>query len=424
MSGYYPPWSKNDLNFLRKNYKEMTAREISKKLNKSVHAVKHMRRKFDLKKGPRYRWPTEKVTKKYNSIIKNSKKTPTYVYLETNYPGLLTAIHRDYGNYNNFLMSMGIRPNFVPNIWNRKKCISRFKDIMKERDYIDPPPIKELDKIHPGILKAIYNHWGSYKTMLKQVGLHPNFEKKWNRNKCDIEFKEMRKKTKDTPTADMIRELRPDLLAAIIKYYGKYNTFLTMKGLKHNQQSWTKKRCISEFQKLMEKEKRTNQFFLDELYEKNSKLVGAIYRHFNSYNDFVIKLGFKPNCGFNEDKWIFWEKFVVDACKEIYNDYDVNIKNVLPNRKLPDITIQKNGNILKIVDAKTDVLCKSIKNDIENYKPFCEVLEFWCLAGKRRNPSKNIKFLTADQIKDLLERNKSYKLLKELSKFEDGSYVK
>lgn len=236
MVGWSPPWSKSEIDFLRKNYKKLTAREISKKLNKSIEAVKNMRRKLNLRKGPRYRWPRKRVINEFRAIRKGLKRTPTYLFLESNYPGLLTAIHRDYGNYNNFLSALRIRPNLVQNRWNKDRCIEEFQKIVKEFNFDGTPPIKKLNAITPGILRAIYKHWGSYKDMLKQLDLHPNFELKWSKNKCVQEFQKILKQDGAVPTIDMLRAVRYDLFGAICRYYGCYGTFLNELNLEPNQE--------------------------------------------------------------------------------------------------------------------------------------------------------------------------------------------
>lgn len=58
---------------------------------------------------------------------------------------------------------------------------------------------------------------------------------------------------------------------------------------------------------------------------------------------------------------------------------------------------------LVIVDAKTDAFAKGVKDDINNYLPYSDRMEFWCLflSSQRKIlkiENKEIKFVSPTQL--------------------------
>ncbi|MCK4634768.1 MAG: hypothetical protein KAT37_02755 [Candidatus Aenigmarchaeota archaeon] len=406
-------WTNEEIDFLKKNYKNMTAKEIANKLNRSLYSVKHIRIKLRLKKGPCYRWPKEKVIEVFNNIVKGWKRIPTYDELRNNgYSGMLDAIERNWKTYNNFLISLGFEPNIKT--WSKSKCLEEFEKIMKNLECDKAPTLKELNDISPGLRRAIQRRWKSYAEMLQYFNLKPNFERKWDKNKCILEFKKVLKSYDEIPTVEVLKEENADLVAAIYKYYRSYNQLLLDLNLQVKQESWDKEKCITRFKNIMSNRKTVPIF--DELYIIDSKLLGAIYRYFGSYNIFLQHLGYEANYGYLDGKWIEWENFVIECCKNIYGKH-TKIKKCLKNRKIPDIVIEYDGTITKIIDAKLSIFCRSIDEDIKNYLPYCKKLEFWCLKGNKKSQKCNVKYINIDDIKNLIIKSGKSELIYKLDKW-------
>ena len=94
-------------------------------------------------------------------------------------------------------------------------------------------------------------------------------------------------------------------------------------------------------------------------------------------------------------KWNGWEKKCEKIGENIYGS-SFKIKPRLPNGKIPDFQSTTEN---LIIDAKTHCWIPEIEEDIQNYLPFCDRLEFWCLEGKREiiiQDGKEIVFINAD----------------------------
>jgi hypothetical protein len=97
-----------------------------------------------------------------------------------------------------------------------------------------------------------------------------------------------------------------------------------------------------------------------------------------------------------------WEEWCEKAISLLYpRTYQIQPNTRLPNGKFPDFNYQNNKGSFVIVDAKITVLTESIEKDIENYLPYCDRLEFWCLF-KQRDPifldDKQVYFISPKKI--------------------------
>jgi hypothetical protein len=153
-------WTKEELKFLIKNYKYLTAREIYKKLGRSIYSIKDQRKKLNLKKGPRYRWYSkEKIINRFKELYKRLGKTPTYQECEKFDGGMMNAINVQYKRYSNFLNELNLKTKF--NKWDREKCIKKFKEFIEKYSY--------LPTNHEPLYKAIIRRWGTYHNFLKEI---------------------------------------------------------------------------------------------------------------------------------------------------------------------------------------------------------------------------------------------------------------
>lgn len=401
-------WTESELVFLKNNYPIMSASKIALELNRSLDSVKHRCRKLNLRKERICKWTKKNIINTFSELKKQLGRTPRYEDVRKDYSGMLDAIHRIWGKYNDFLKSLNLSLN--QKRWGKKECIAEFEQIKSNLGKV--PTIEDLQCCF-GLFKAIIKRWKTYNNFLKELGYEPNFELKWSKERCIKEFSQLLPKSMIVPTAGELREKRPDLLAAIFLHCKSYRAFLIGQNLSPYQESWSKAKCISIFRDMMSS--RLKPPSIDELAKINSKLLGAIYRHFNSYNLFLQQNGYEVNYGFYDEKWEKWENFVIKVCKELYPELEV--KPRLGNNKCPDIVVQDKGKV-KIIDAKLNVFCKSIGKNIINYKPFCDSLEFWCFYGKRKNPTRGIIIKNRKEIKNLLQKYAKNNLANKLDEFE------
>ncbi|MFH1396036.1 MAG: hypothetical protein ABIG93_01435 [archaeon] len=398
-------WSKEEINFLVDKYSQLTANNIAKTLGRTKESIKNQSRKLNLKKEKISKWKKETIIKTFYKIKLDLCRTPRYNDLKKNHSGMLDAISREWQTYNNFLSNLNIKQNIKR--WTKRDCINRFNEIK-----IDKVPTQKDLNVCTGLHKAIRRKWGTYSNFLNEQGLKPNFEIKWNKKSCKNEFLKITSTINKVPTSEELRKINYGLLGGILLNYGKYNKFLKELNLPLNTLNWGPEKCVNKFNEFMRG--RHEPPTIRELSYKNPRLLAAIYRHFDGYNSFLKKLGHEPHYGYNDERWEEWENLVIETCKRLYKN--VLIKPTLNNRKIPDIVVLKDNSLIidKIIDAKLNAFCKSIDQDIKNYKPHCNKLEFWCMFKHRNLETKNTKILNQHQIKRLLKRKNQTDLCNKL----------
>ena len=219
-------WTKNEINFLIKNYKEMTARELSKKLGRSVYSVKDQRRILNLRKGPSYRWDSrEKIINRFKELYDKVNRTPTYEECRNYDAGMLNALHRNWGKYRDFLKELNLTAKF--NRWSKEDCIKKFKKFVNKYKYV--PPIKDPN-LPKGLIRAIQRRWRSYDIFLEENTINTNLRlrdkwKKWEElviKICKAKYKNILIKTKLNG-----KRLFPDV--SVIDKEGKVNKIIDAK---------------------------------------------------------------------------------------------------------------------------------------------------------------------------------------------------
>ncbi len=297
-------WSNKEIGFLKENYLDMTAKEISSKLNKSVDSIKHMRVKLNFKKGAAYRWRKEKVATVFKSFAKKLGRTPTYQECVKQYPGMMSSIHRNWGKYSSFLKSFGL--NTKIRRWKKEDCIDEFERL---REKIKTIPLQKELKRCPGLFRAIIRKWRSYNNFLKELGYTPNFELKWNKEKCLKEFSEIMSDRKNLLTIEELLKINPALLAAIYKYFKNYPSFVRIAGYKYDDkwQRWENlviKICKNIHSNVKIKPKQKNNRQPDIGIIKNNSFDKIIDAKLNSFANSIRKdiKNYRPYC----KKLEFW----------------------------------------------------------------------------------------------------------------------
>ena len=172
-------WSKRETDFLKKNYMDMTAKEIAEKLGKTINSVRDKRRALGVYKGPKYRWRKENVIARFQELKTDLNKTPTYEECYKFAPGMKNAIHLIWGKYSTFLREQGLDIHI--RYWTKQDCIDEFNNIIQNQR--NTPTQRDLEMCS-GLFKAIIRNWDTYNQFLKELGHHPNFELRWNKSKC------------------------------------------------------------------------------------------------------------------------------------------------------------------------------------------------------------------------------------------------
>ncbi len=330
-------WDKNEINFLKENYLDMTAKEIASKLNKTVYSVKHMRRKLNLKKGAAYRWKKNKIINTFRGFVKKIGRTPTYQECVEEHPGMITAIHRNWGKYSEFLRYLGLQTKI--RCWTKKDCIKEFEKLRNKKR--STPSIDNLKECK-GLFKAIRKRWKSYNNFLRELGYTPNFELKWSREKCLEEFIKIMSNRKNLLTVEELLKLNPALVAAVYKYFKSYPNFVRLAGYKYDDrwQKWEKlviKICKKIYPDVKVKPKLENNKQPDVVIMKNNFFEKIIDAKLNSFAHSIRKD--IKNYGSYCNKLEFWcligrKKFSIDNV-EIINSQ--KIKRILKQRNEFDL---------------------------------------------------------------------------------------
>ena len=300
---YIEKWSKKEDKILAKNYKKLTAREMAKKMDKTVDSIKHRRRKLGLKKGAAYRWDQEKIISNFNKLKKRHNKTPTYKECSKESSGMIDAIERIWGKYSTFICERGLVVNTKK--WNKEKCLEEFERLRKQ---IKKIPTQYDLRVCSGLQNAIIRRWKTYNNFLKKQGLSPNFELKWNKEKCINEFKKLMINRNHLITIHEMVKLNPALVAAIYKYFENYPSFLRKLNYEVNDewQRWEKlvtKICKNLYEDVLIKPKLKNNKIPDITIGENTpfnKIVDAklnafansINKDIKNYKDYCKKLEF------------------------------------------------------------------------------------------------------------------------------------
>ena len=145
-----------------------------------------------------------------------------------------------------------------------------------------------------------------------------------------------------------------------------------------------------------------------------------------TWSEFIKFCGLKVNKGLYSNLWNIWENWCEDAVSLIYkNNVRIQPQTRLPNNTIPDFDFL-HDNFFIIGDAKVSANTGSIKYDIENYLPYCDKLEFWCLYRKRNEENyqnKSVRFVNPDEIlsriNDESDKDKMMNKLQEIYAFED-----
>lgn len=289
---YIVRWTKGEEKFVLENYKLMTAREISRKLNKTIDSIKHKRKTLGLKKGPAYRWDKQRIYSIFKDILKISNKVPTYQELTKKHSGMVCAIERIWGKYSNFLKDQGLKTSIRK--WSKKKCIYEFE---KLRVKIKKIPTQNNLKKCRGLSNAIRRRWKTYNLFLKHLGHSPNFELKWNKEKCQTEFEKIILKRSRPITIHELLKINPSLVAAIYKYFNSYPALLKSLEYEANDdwQKWEKlvtKICKKIYPNVIVKPRLKNNKFPDVAIGDKEPFETIIDAKLNSFAN-SIPLGIK-----------------------------------------------------------------------------------------------------------------------------------
>jgi hypothetical protein len=283
-------WTREEKQFLIENYFDRTSREIAKKLGRTNDAVKHKRVKLGLKKGPKYRWRRENVIDRFQKLRTELDKTPTYKECLEYAPGMLMSIHNIWGKYSTFLKTQHLDIHI--RYWTKRDCIEEFNNLKSILSKI--PTQKELARCS-GLFRAITRRWNTYNNFLSEFGYKPNFEIKWNKETCKLEFKKLMKTRKHIPNIEEFQAINMSLANAIYNHFGRYSLFLISNGYSYSPILWLDwedlvgKICTKLFSKVLIKPRLGNNKLPDIAILKDNKIKKIIDAKLSSFNYSIYK---------------------------------------------------------------------------------------------------------------------------------------
>jgi hypothetical protein len=150
---------------------------------------------------------------------------------------------------------------------------------------------------------------------------------------------------------------------------------------------WTGEEGLKKAKKKIKKYQKVKGRVPSQLSKGMAGIAKAVHRGYwvdfgiNMWNDLIIDCGLQPNERFYGNLWKTWEEWCEKAISILYpSSYKIQPETRLPNGKIPDMSFQDGVKIV-LVDAKLNANARSVKEDIDNYVPYCDQLEFWCLFG-------------------------------------------
>ena len=155
----------------------------------------------------------------------------------------------------------------------------------------------------------------------------------------------------------------------------------------HKVGYWTKENIINRLRALAA-EHGENYLRVDNLQKKEGDLAGAMWKEFGSIKEAIEAAGFdylkiRGEMFGNPKIWRSWEKCCKEIAEVIYPDTKIYPQKRLgQTKKRPDLQIPEKK---LIIDSKTNAWeVVGIEEDTNNYLPYCQKLEFWCLEGDRK----------------------------------------
>lgn len=183
---------------------------------------------------------------------------------------------------------------------------------------------------------------------LKEEDLTKERVSDWSDEKVIMEFKKYRKKGSDI-TDKGLRRNYPTLRFQIISRFVSYRRFLSSQGINYDNiktyNTWTKEKIIDEFNKL---QKAEEELHINNLKENHNRLLGAINREYESYENFLKKIGLDYSL---IRRYQTWNKQRVIEEFEKYTNNNENLRE-------------------SVLQNKNSALYKQIRIYFKNYKTF------------------------------------------------------
>jgi len=319
-------------------------------------------------------------------------------------------------NWNDLIRYCGLDVNHDMGKWKGEIGLKRAKsELLAYREYFGTTPTQ---KKMGSIAASARTNWKqfnitSWNELLGYCGLDPNHDvNKWTGEKGLKKAKELileyyQNHNRSPTQADfnvITQASRTNWKQFDIK---GWNELLTYCGLEinHKLNIWAGEEGLITAQKKIKEFVKDNKCI--PVYDNLQELAAAAERghwiEFNvlSWTDLIRSCGYQPRIGRFGILWKKWEKWCEEVISIVYkNNGKIQPETRLPNQKMPDFNFNLHGQFV-IGDAKINSIVKTIKKDIQNYLPYCDKLEFWCLFGHRsaeKYNGKDVYFLTSTEI--------------------------
>jgi hypothetical protein len=243
------------------------------------------------------KWTKESIITEFNAYRDSGGDIRSSIIQKQHLP-LFKAILRHYGNYKNFLESLGFDYSDIASKrarWTKEEIIKEFKEYELKYKDVKPATIK---KFRNDLYLQIGRKFGSYKDFIESLGY--SYEevvgiKQWTKERIISELLSRKSKGLSLRESDLENDY-PALRSAAVKHFGSYANAIESCGLNYDEirgfTFWDKEKIKSEFLKLYNDDSVRK---IEDIQERNRGLDHAIRKYYGGYDELCNELNLDIN---------------------------------------------------------------------------------------------------------------------------------